>query len=344
MQDELGIAVIGAGTLGQRHARVWNEVEGTVLRWVVDLDEQRAKSAAEPRGAKWATDIRTALEDDAVQAVSIASPDHLHRDLVVTALDAGRHVFVEKPLATTSADAAAIIAAAERNERIVQVNFSQRWLADYAYIKRIIDAGEIGTPQLVVSTKRDTVFVPTGLIPWAASTSPVFFMTSHDLDLIRWFTGQEPATVVAHETRGVLDSRGVAVHDSVQALVRFDGGLSASFSTSWIYPNTYPMIAEDRLEIVGTEGVVDYCSRGRRLQLHNSATARSIEFSSIATATEVGGHLAGAFVESCEHFRDALREGSAPSTSALDSVRAVACQEAMLESARAGGSVIELTR
>lgn len=343
MSTELGIAVVGAGLLGQRHARVWDELDGTSLQWVVDLDETRARTAADPRGARSSTDLVAALDDPLVDAVSVASPDHLHRDLVVAALDAGRHVFVEKPLATSTADAAAIVGAAQRNDRVVHVNFSQRWLADYSYIKRVIDAGEIGVPQFVVSTKRDTIFVPTGMIPWAASTSPAFFMTSHDLDLIRWFTGQEPQTVVAHETRGVLDSHGVPVHDAVQALVRFDGGVSANFSTAWIHPTTYPMVAEDRLEIVGSEGVVEYHSRGRRLDLHNAVTARTIEFSGPATATEHDNRLVGAFVDSCAHFRDSLIAGTQPDTAAADSTLAVACQEAMIASARDGGRVIELS-
>src|SRR5690606_10231654 len=138
-----------------------------------------------------------------------------HRDPVLAALEAGKHVLVEKPLATTTEDARAIVAAAERRDRIVQVNFSQRRLPPYAYLKRVIDAGEIGEPRLVVSVKRDRLHVPTRMISWAASTSPIFFMTSHDLDLIRWYLEAEPVGVSAQETRGVLESKGVAAPDGI---------------------------------------------------------------------------------------------------------------------------------
>lgn len=342
MTSDMGIAVVGVGTLGERHARVWHELEGSHLCAIVDVDAERARAVADRYGVRWSSEPASIFEDETVDAVSVATPDHLHRDLVVDAVSAGKHAFVEKPLATSVADAQAIVAAAERHDRVVQVNFSQRWLEPYAYVKRLIDAGEIGEPQLVVSVKRDQLHVPTEMISWAAATSPIFFMTSHDLDLIRWYLDAEPVGVSAQETRGVLAARGVAAHDSLQALVRFEGGPSVSLSTSWTHPDTYPILAEDRLEIVGSEGVVEYRSRDRVVEVHTPASARTVEFSGPATITESGGRLRGAFVDSCRHFLTALRSGEPPSTSATDSLRAVACQELILRSAREGGRYLEL--
>lgn len=343
MTGRIGIAVVGAGLLGRRHARVWDEASDTELRAVVDVDERRAREVADAHAVGWATDTDRILADDSVHAVSVATPDHLHRDLVVDAVAAGKHVFVEKPLATTLADAEAIVAASRRHERVVQVNFSQRWLAPYAYLKRVIDDGEIGQPQLVVSVKRDRLSVPTKLISWASATSPVFFMTSHDLDLIRWYLGAEPVSVSAQETRGVLTAEGIAAADAVQALVRFDGGVSVSLSTGWIHPDTYPLVAEDRLEIVGSEGVVEYRSREGVVEVHTTTSARTVEFSGPATASEVDGRLRGAFVDSCHHFLDSLRQGRSPSTAAADSLTAVACQELILRSAREHGRSLEVS-
>lgn len=327
---------------------------------VADLDESRAQQAVGGSAARATTDAYAVLDDPDVAAVSIALPDHLHRELTVAALERGKHVFVEKPLATSLPDAKAMVAAATRADRLLQVNFSQRWLTDYSYIRGVIAAGEIGAVRSVTSTKRDTIQVPTEMIRWSASTSPVFFMTSHDLDLIRWFTGAEPTTVVAAvESRGVLEAAGYDVHDGVEALVEFtrEAGsgegeradtepfstFTVAFSTSWIHPATYPMVAEDRLEIVGTRGVLEYRSRNRQVAVHTSDTARTVEFSGPATATEVGGRITGAFTDSLNHFVDAVLTGSPSMTVGTDSLRAIACQDAILASAAAGGTRIALT-
>lgn len=337
---EIGVAVVGAGTLGRRHARAWAEMPGVGLRAVVDLDDGRARDVAGSYGVRWSTDVSTVFDDESVDAVSVASPDHLHCEPTIGAVTAGKHVFVEKPLATTLDDARTIVAAAERGGRLVHVNFSQRLLEPYAQIKRIIEAGDIGRPRFAVSVKRGVGDAPANMIGWAAQTSPIFFMSSHDLDLLRWYVGTEPVSVSARETRGVLEGRGVRTQDSVQALVEFGGGFSAVFSSGWIHPDTYPLVADDRLEIVGDSGVVEYRSRERILETHTATSAHRVTFTGPATATEVGGRLRGAFVESCRHFADAVMGRVVSSTPAADSLLAVACQAAILESARDGGRVL----
>lgn len=308
------VAVIGAGLLGTRHARVFAEQPESRLVAVVDVNQERAQTLAARYGATAYTDFHALLADDQLDAVAIATPDFLHRDPVVAAIEAGKHVFVEKPLATTLPDVRELVERANAAKTVTMVNYSQRFLTDYAWIKGAIDRGEIGQPRMVTSLKFDTVYVPTGMLSWAAQTSPFFFMSSHDLDLTHWFLGVDPVSVFAQETRGVLEAKGVPVHDGVNVLINFGGNISTNFHASWIHPDTYPAIADGYMQIIGSEGVITYQNRTRKIEFYNKRGGQEIQFTGPATATEVNGKLVGAFTDSVRHFLDCIQQQREPLT------------------------------
>lgn len=340
---KLGLAVIGAGLLGSRHARAWFEQPETRLVTVMDINGERAKSVADKYGASSTTALGDVLQNPEVEAVSVVTPDHLHHDVVVACLEAGKHVFCEKPLATNMAEARNMVEVSRRAGKLLQVNFSQRFVSEFSFIKSVIAGGEIGKPVMIQSLKHDTIFVPTEMIPsWVQHTSPVYFMTSHDLDLIRWYLGAEPVTAVAHEVRTKLEPMGVPSHDGLQGLVRFSDGTSVNFHTSWIHPNTFPTISDGYLEIIGTEGMLIYRSRSREVELYTPKSTRTIKFGGPGTANEVGGKLTGAFVDSLRLFISSLQDGTVPMTAGSDSLKAVACQLALLESARKDGVPVDI--
>jgi predicted dehydrogenase len=215
------------------------------------------------------------------------------------------------------------------------VNYSQRFVADHIWIKQTMDAGLIGRPQFVISVKFDTIFVPTGMIRgWSAQTSPIYFMSSHDLDLVYWFLGTEPREVFAHETRGTLDAQGIAVHDGVNALIQFEGGISTNFHSSWIHPNTYPRVADGYLQIIGSDGALMYNNRTRAVELFNSRGGQKIEFTGPHTADEVGGKITGAFTESVRHFIGCIADQREPMTSTRRTLIVAETQAAVIESLR----------
>ncbi len=115
--SKLRIAVLGAGILGSRHARVFAEQEEAELVAVIDPSRDRAAAVAERHGARAFGDLREVWDAVPFDALAIATPDHLHRAPAVAALDRGRHVLIEKPLATTRDDVEAIVAASERSRR-----------------------------------------------------------------------------------------------------------------------------------------------------------------------------------------------------------------------------------
>lgn len=332
----INVAVIGAGILGSRHARVFSEQPDAHLAAIVDVNPACA-DIAQKFGAKFYQDINAMLKAENLDAVAIATPDHLHREPVLVALAAGKHVFFEKPLATTLADARAITNAAAKSKCVAMVNYSQRFVADHLWLKQVIDDGLIGRPQMVISVKFDTIFVPTGMIRgWSAQTSPIYFMSSHDLDLTYWFLDKKPTQVFAHDTRGTLDAQGVPVHDGLNALIQFEGGITTNFHSSWIHPNTYPKIADGYLQIIGSDGTVMYNNRTRSAELFNSKGGQKIDFTGPHTADEVGGKITGAFTESVRHFIACINENREPNTSPQKTLIVTETQAAVIESLRTG--------
>lgn len=337
--SELKAAIVGAGILGRRYARVLHELDGVAPVAVMSRTTASAEPLAATYGVPAFTDLEQMLDTVACDVVCIATPDHLHLRPVLAALERGLHVMVEKPLATTTADARTMVSEAEARGLVLQVNYSQRFAPEYAWMRERIAAGAIGRVALVQWSKQDTIFVPTKMIGWAAHTSPVFFMTSHELDLVCWFLGARAVSVNARERRGVLESRGIDTHDAVDALVAFEDGTSAAFHTSWIHPESWPQLVTETVTIVGEHGAIRYENVGRRLQWQGVDGGGVIEFTEPHTATEVDGRLLGAFRTSLEVFLHAVRNGKQPDTSAARTLHVVALQEAILEAARSGAPV-----
>src|SRR5688572_424494 len=332
---EIRVVVVGAGILGRRHARVFSEIDGARVVAVADHSVERAAATGNPAFAS----LEEALAHVECDVVAVATPDHLHREPVLTALRAGKHVLVEKPLATSVADARAMIGTAQENDRVLQVNYSQRWVPEYAWIKQQIAAGAIGRPVMVQSSKQDTIHVPTRMISWAAQTSPIWFMSSHDIDLVTWFLDDTAESAVADEQWGVLSALGIAVHDGVDAVVRYIGGATASFHSSWIHPNSYPSITVDHITIIGESGVIEFRSKGREVECYTRTGGTTMTFTGPQTATEVDGRIQGAFRDSLLTFLAAVAGGPEAPTSAARTQHVVEIQEAILAAAARNGTV-----
>lgn len=330
--SRIRVAVLGAGILGARHARVFAEQDEAELVAVIDPVRERAGPVAERHGARPFDALDEVWDAVPFDALAVATPDHLHAAPAVAALDRARHVLIEKPLATTRDDITAIVAAAERSPAVAMVNFSQRFVPEYAWIKRAIEDGAIGDPRMVITHKFDRIHVPTRMIGWAASTAPIWFMSSHDLDLIHWYFGSDPVEVVAQETRGVLAARGIDVHDGMNALVRFASGATASLHTSWIHPDNYPFMADGTLQIIGTSGTLTLENGKRRIVLHNAHGGVEQLFSGPHTADEVDGRIAGAFTASVRRFLECIRTGAELPTSPRQSQPIALLQEAAMRS------------
>ena len=254
----LNIGIVGLGRMGQRHA------EQLALR----TRGARLVAACSPVAAErdWARDqlgVAALYEDDAallrdpqVQAVVISSPTTLHAEQMIAALDAGKHVFCEKPLALEVAACERVEAVARKHpERVAMVGFVRRFDRHYLEAKAQVDAGRIGRPFLVRSQTCD-MNDPDGFFVRFAPTSGGIFLdcSVHDIDVARWMLGNPRAL-------RVFASGTIALHpglaacgdvDNGLAIVEFEGGARAQFYASRTLAHGF----EASSEIIGTAGSV----------------------------------------------------------------------------------------
>lgn len=340
--NTIRIAVLGAGILGTRHARVFSEQEDAAVVAVVDPDTARAEVVAVRTGARAFASLDALWSELDCDALVIATPDHLHRAAAVAGLDRGKHVLIEKPLATTLADMDAIVAAAARSTAVAAVNFSQRHVPEYAWIRQAVREGALGSIRMIATHKVDRIYVPTRMIGWGAATSPIYFMSSHDLDLVHWYLGADPVEVVAQDTRGVLDARGVPVHDGLNALIRFADGAIGNVHSSWIHPDTFPVMADGMMQLIGSAGTLTLDNGRRRILAYTARGSIDQVFGGPHTADEVDGRIVGAFAESVRDFLSCARAGREPDTSPRRSLPIARAQAAILQSLADGGAPVRI--
>ncbi len=330
--DRLGTAVIGVGLIGEQHADVYAAYHRANLALVYDANPQRAQAVAERLDCRAAPDL-AAIADSDVALVSVATPDFAHRDAVVAMLDAGKHVLVEKPLATTVADAVAMVRAAERNNRHLSISLGNRWSEDIQDLRDCVQSGEIGDPIFGFSRLSDTVWVPTQMLSWGSESGPHWFLYPHTMDYMRWIIGQEAKRVYARGEKRLLPQKGVDAYDYVQAMVEFEN-CTITFETSWIVPEGYPAIVEQYLSLYGTKGKVtlDRSNRGFALDTEErQLTIRPKMWSYFKTPDSWGNSM--------RNVVDCILDGGEPAIPGSDGLAVVAMIEAAERSIETGQPV-----
>lgn len=250
MTTTTDIGVIGLGEIGQAHCEALAALPGVRLAAIADVDADRARSTAERFGATAHTDHRRLLAQEGLEGVVVATPDQLHRDAVVDAAEAGIHVLVEKPIATTLEDADAMIAAAERAGTILSVGFTLRHFPHYERLREEVRAGRLGT--IISAFARRTNLV-TQSARIGGRTGVLFFLAVHDFDVLRWILDDEPVSVHCAASTSVPGPH--PVEDETFTIVRFAGGAVACVQAGWRLPTTHPSGFDFRLDLTGSEGV-----------------------------------------------------------------------------------------
>lgn len=199
MQQEVRACLIGCGRAGMIHARNYkNKIEHAKIVACVDAVEESARAAAEELGiTAYGTDYRKFLADDGVNAVIIVAPTDLHRDIVVDAANAKKHVFCEKPMAMRADECDDMIRACEDNGVKLQIGFMRRFDSSFAEAKRLVDSGAIGELVQIHSCTRG----PSKPRPWmydiAKSNGILAEVNSHDIDSVRWMAGSDIQSLYA---------------------------------------------------------------------------------------------------------------------------------------------------
>jgi predicted dehydrogenase len=264
------MAVVGAGKFGQTHLDAFGQMAGSgvALAAISEADQARAAALRGRYACPVYPDHREMLAREALDAVSVATPDHLHRAVVLDAVAAGKHVLVEKPLDVSVDGAEEMVRAARAAGVLLQVDFHKRYDPDHQSIERRVRAGDLGRILYGSVHMEDRIEVPAEWFPgWAPRSSPAWFLGIHFYDLVRWILKSEAAAVTATGTKAtLLPDHGIDAYDCVNAKVDFESGASFSFDTSWILPKEFEAIVNQGLRIVGTKGLVECDSQDRGLR------------------------------------------------------------------------------
>jgi len=250
--------VIGAGLWGEAHAEVYATHPWAELAAVCDSDRSRAERVAKRFGApRVYTDYREMVKDPGVDAVAVATPDFAHRDPVVAAAKAGKHVHSEKPLATSREDAEAIAAAVRASGVTYMVDFHARWNPPFAIARKNIEEGTLGRIMSAYFRLNDTISVPTSMLSWASKSSILWFLGSHTVDTLRFLLADEVERVYSVSRAEVLRERGIDVPDLYQSVLEFRSGVVATIENNWIVPDTNPAVNDFKVNILGSRGMIN---------------------------------------------------------------------------------------
>ena len=243
-ESSLRIGVIGVGVMGSNHARVLTGLPGAELVGVADPDRKQAEFVARTLGCAAVANVEELL-DLKVDAITIAAPTHLHRDIALTCIARGVHVMVEKPIASSVEEGNEIIAAARRAGVTLMVGHVERFNPAVEAIKDAIRNEDI----LSIAITRVGPFPPR-----MSNVGVVIDLAVHDIDLIRWFTDSEIVEVQPQLSSAVAEREDIALLQ-----FRTASGVLAHINTNWLTP------FKARNVIVATRGkyIRPICSRAR---------------------------------------------------------------------------------
>ncbi len=254
----LRFGVIGVGWQGGSHLQNLAAEPRARLTALCDINTQLLAERATTFGVEHRfTDYRDLVACNEVDAVIVALPDYLHRDPAVAALEAGKHLLLEKPMALSVADAEAIATAAERSSGRFMLNLSNRWMPAFAAGKTAPDGGKFGQPRYFFARMANRIDVPTQRLPWLQRSHLAHWIGIHRLDIARWYAGREIVRVRALHRRGMLAGKGFNAGDLFQATLEFDGGAVMSLEGNWILPPSYPSLVDSRFYCLCDNGVID---------------------------------------------------------------------------------------
>ena len=226
MADILKTAVIGVGSMGKNHARVYSELAEVDLVGVSDANLAIAQSIGTTFGVKAYSDYKELLEKEKPQVVSVAVPTAMHEQVVTDALHAGANVLVEKPIAATIEEGQRLIALAKKLNLKLMVGHIVRFNPAIQELKKRLDAGELGRIYQVFCRRAG---------PFPArirDVGVVIDLAPHDVDIIRFLTGMDPIRLYAETEQRIHTDH----EDLLLGMLRFPDGITAAVEINWLTP------------------------------------------------------------------------------------------------------------
>jgi predicted dehydrogenase len=326
------IGVVGLGYWGPNLARNFAALPGAELRWCCDEDPAvRARLAPRHPGTRFTGDLDDLLADDGLDAVVLATPVPTHAALAVRVLDAGKHCFVEKPLAQSVPDAERACEAARASGRVLMVGHLLQYHPGVGKLKEIADSGELGDIHYIYGNRLN-------LGQLRAEENALWSLGAHDVSVLLHLADEEPYELNA---RGESYMR-EGIEDVVFAFMRFPSGVAAHLHLSWLDPHK-----ERRFTVVGSKRMAtfDDMDPERKVTVYDKGFDEKADtYGEYITRS---GDIWSPRVPNdeplrleCEHFVACVREGRSPLSDGESGLRVVrvleGLQQSLDETRRAG--------
>jgi myo-inositol 2-dehydrogenase/D-chiro-inositol 1-dehydrogenase len=322
----IDVALFGAGRIGTIHAGNVAREEGVRLKYVVDVNEPAAQALATRHGATTAA-VAQVFADRTIGAALICSSTDTHADLILAAAAAGKQIFCEKPVDLAIGRARSCAEAVKRAGVTCMIGFQRRFDPTFAAVKARLDAGEIGTPEMLIVTSRDPGAPP---IPYIKSSGGIFKdMLIHDFDIFRWILDDDAATVHANASCLVDPAiAGAGDVDSTAVTIRTKRGRLCQINTSRRAAYGY----DQRFEVLGSGGM---------LQAGNHTPTEVVASTSKAVLRDLPLHFfleryRAAYANELAHFFAVLSGKEKLRTTIDDGLKALELAEAATTSWREG--------
>ncbi|MCC6751816.1 MAG: Gfo/Idh/MocA family oxidoreductase [Deltaproteobacteria bacterium] len=331
-KEPVNVAVLGAGYWGRNYVRNLSGLPEARLSWVCDLDPRaRERAATVAPEAQVTADFTQMLSDPAVQAVVIATNAAHHHGHGLAALRAGKHVLVEKPMATSVRDAEELVRASEEYERILMVGHLMLYHPAVERLRAMVQGGELGKIHYLYALR-----VNLGQI--RSDENALWSFGPHDLSIIRYLLGAEPESISA---RGQAYLR-AGVEDVVFVNVAFRDHTMAQIQLSWLDPHK-----ERRLTVVGSRKMVvfDDVHPTEKLRLFDKGFDRPPEYDSYGDYLSLRNGdihiprvaMTEPLTAECRHFLQAVSDGTSVRSPGHEGLEVVRLLEAAQQSLEAGG-------
>jgi predicted dehydrogenase len=317
----LRIGVAGLGYWGPNLARNFAALPGCELAWCCDASEvSRERWSPSFPGARFTAELDDLLDDETLDAIVLATPVPTHGALAERVLDAGKHCFVEKPLAQSVEEAERAVAAAERSGRTLMVGHLLEYHPGVAKLKEIAGSGELGDIHYIYSNRLN-------LGKLRADENALWSLGAHDISVVLHLAGEEPYELSA---RGeAYKQRGI--EDVVFGFLRFPSGLAAHLHLSWLDPHK-----ERRFTVVGSKRMAtfDDMDPERKVTVYDKGFDENAgsygEY--ITRAGDIWSPSIGnrePLRLECEHFVQCLRDGVTPRSDGHSGLRVVRVLEGL---------------
>jgi predicted dehydrogenase len=320
------VGVVGLGYWGPNLARNFERLPDAELKWLCDASDEALKrwGAAFP-SARTSTSLDDLLADDPLEAVVVATPVPTHAELATRVLAAGKHCFVEKPLARSEREAEMVVDAARAADRVLMVGHLLEYHPGVEQLHELVRSGELGGLRYVYSNRLN-------LGKHRQDENALWSLGAHDVSVILRLAGEEPYEALAVGESYVKPG----VEDVVFAFMRFPSGLTAHMHLSWLDPHK-----ERRFTVVGSRRMAtfDDMELERKLTIYDKGFDE--DYSSYGEYIARSGDISSPRVSNeeplrieCAHFIECIREGTEPRSGAESGLRVVRVLEQLQTSLR----------